>query len=145
MPMDPSVQELPRSQACVGMCTHYPRLLLHWRAKLVMVNLLHSSATIAVNLSVVLILIKSVLSYLPRKRWQWGKKRAECAHPSQTGPGLDCGSLNHLQANAPHSSGQAGQDYHVTTSSTATSSLVAYKEFNGVGCCLLAYNRDFKE
>lgn len=54
MPKDPSVRELFRAQVCVGMCTRYSRLLLLWRIKLVMVSLLHSSATITVNLLEVL-------------------------------------------------------------------------------------------
>lgn len=34
MPMDLPVRELARAQACVGTCTRYSTLLLHWRIKL---------------------------------------------------------------------------------------------------------------
>lgn len=64
MSMDSSVQKLPRAQVCVDTCTHYFKMLLYWRIKLVMINLLHSAATLAVNLSDVLTTLIKVSSWL---------------------------------------------------------------------------------
>lgn len=101
-----------------------------------MVYLLHFPATIAVSNLKYSLLIKPVLAICP----ETGRML-----PSQTGPGLDYETMNHLEGRVPHSPGQAGQDYHVITSSTAICSSVACKESNGVGCCLLAYKCGLKE
>lgn len=92
-------------------------LLLRWRIKFVMVKLLYSSATIAEDWSEVLISYK-VSSWLLAQEKVALRQEMGWTLPSQTGPGLDCGSLNHLEGSVPHSPAQAGQNYHVTTSST---------------------------
>lgn len=69
-----------------------------------MVYLLHFPATIAVSNLKYSLLIKPVLAICP----ETGRML-----PSQTGPGLDYETMNHLEGRVPHSPGQAGQDYHV--------------------------------
>lgn len=133
----------PGAQACVGSSTHDSRLLLHRRIQLVVGNLVHASAITAVHLTEVLILRKSVLGYLPRGRGTEARNGLKAPQTDWAWAGLL--RLESPGGSAPHSPAQPGQDYHVRISSTAICPLVAWKESNGAGCCLLAYKCGFKE
>ncbi|EGW03016.1 hypothetical protein I79_004329 [Cricetulus griseus] len=49
MPINPWCKNFPEKWASVDMCTHYSELLLYWRIKSVVVNLL-PSAVISMNI-----------------------------------------------------------------------------------------------
>lgn len=87
----PTVGELAGAQACAGTCTHSSTLLLHWRMTSVTVSLLHRSATTAEDLAAVLTAYR-VSSRLLAQQKVALRQETGWMLPSQTGPGLDCGS-----------------------------------------------------
>lgn len=133
VPMDPPGGELPRAQACVGTCTRYATLLLHRRITSVRVNLLHSSATKAEDLSKVLVAYK-LSSWLLAQEKVALRQELGWVFPSQTAPRLDSGSWMAWRGGPPTAQPRLGRTAHWLPGKSS-----------GIGCCLLAYKCGWKE
>lgn len=140
MPMDPPVGELARAQACWAHAHITLHHLFTVELNQEMVNLLHSSATIAKDLSGVLIAFK-VSSWLLAQEKVALRQETGWTLPARLDPGWTVAGGSPGGECSP----QPSPGWAILPRDFIHCSLAACEESGGAGCCLLAYKCGLKK